>query len=98
VAKSSTSFGKGQSGNPGGGTAEQAEAKRILAQYLTDKPNVEAFWAAYKAAGEGGNASILIDWANRLMGKVKDESEVTLNRPLSDAETEDLKALLKLKK
>jgi hypothetical protein len=97
VAKSSTSFQKGQSGNPGGGTVEQAEAKRILALKLTDKANVEAFWAAYKAAGEEGNATILVDWANRLMGKVKDESEVTINRPLSDAETDSLKALLKLK-
>jgi hypothetical protein len=91
-------FVKGQSGNPSGLTKEQADARARIRDLMQAGENVEAFWRAYKAAGEEGNATILVDWANRLMGKVKDESEVTINRPLSDAETEDLKALLKLSK
>lgn len=77
---------KGERRNPSGLSKEQAEARRILSVKLTEPASVERFWLAYQAAAEGGNATILIDYANRLMGKVKEEIEVTDtgNRELRD--------------
>lgn len=88
-------FKKGQSGNPGGMTPEQAEAKRVLAKWLGGPEMSKAFKDAYRNALDSGNATIIVDYANRLMGKVKEEVELSESeeRPFKGAAIEKLLAL-----
>jgi hypothetical protein len=88
-------FTKGKSGNPSGLTKEQAEAKRVMALWIGSEKTRGLFQAAYTKALEDGNATIILDCANRLMGKVKDELELgeSEERPLKGLAVEKLLAI-----
>lgn len=88
-------FQKGQSGNPGGMTAHEAESRRLLKLWLGGPETRAKFQKAYWAALDDGNPAVVVDCANRLMGKVKDELELSESedRPLRDAAISKLLAL-----
>lgn len=69
--------GKLKSGtpNPGGITREQRQARDALNKWLCEEPQVEKGKESYlKLLGEG-NHHIVLDFMNRVAGKVKDVVE-----------------------
>lgn len=86
---------KGEVRNPSGLSRAQAEGKRRLMVWLRS-PEMEArFQRAYAAALDDGNPAVVVDCANRLMGKVKEEVELSESdeRPLKSLAIEKLLAL-----
>lgn len=84
-------FQKGKSGNPGGLSKEEAEARRVMQKWVAGPVVSKKFQEAYLHAMESGNATIIVDCANRLMGKVKDEVE------LSESDERPLKSVVAAK-
>jgi hypothetical protein len=66
-----TQFQKGASGNPGGLTSEERQARDALRKWLAAE-TLEEGKAAYRQALLDGNPAIIKDWADRLLGKVKE--------------------------
>lgn len=62
-------FKKGASGNPGGQTAEQKAARDLLNAALDTDEMRNAFLEGYTKQLKQGNALILVDYANRRLGK-----------------------------
>ena len=83
-----TRFQKGQSGNPGGLTSEERQARDALRLWLA-KDTVAIGKVAYLQALEDGNPAIIKDWADRMFGKVKEHVELS-----GDAEAPLLAATL----
>ncbi len=90
-------FQKGESGNPGGLTVRQAQVRRDLLTWLASEGVTAKFKAAYLKALGDGEASILRDCADRLLGKVKVPVELGEDpeRPLLGATKEEIIAALK---
>ena len=63
-------FQPGQSGNPGGLTSHQAQRRRDMLTWVSSEPVTEAFKRAYLKALKAGEAAIVKDCADRLLGKV----------------------------
>lgn len=75
MSKSSTSFKKGQTGNPGGMPGEVAQATRDLRQALEgDRDRIHA---ALMRLVDADNAPAIIYAHTQLIGKPKDRVEVT---------------------
>lgn len=70
-------FQKGQSGNPAGLTKEAKAARAVLRLELEGEEARAEFLLAYRQAIRDGNVQILIDYANRVMGKPKEALEVS---------------------
>lgn len=70
-----TRFQKGQSGNPGGITADERQARDALRKWLCTE-TMEEGKKAYRQALADGNPAIIKDWADRLLGKVKERVEL----------------------
>lgn len=75
MARSSTSFKKGQSGNPGGMPAQVAHAARELREAL--EGDAKEIHAALMAAVRDGNVPAIIYAHQQLIGKPKDRVEVS---------------------
>lgn len=90
-------FQKGQSGNPGGMTAQQRKVRDQLQTWLASEAVTPKFKKAYLKALEEGNPAILKDCAERLMGKVKQPVELgdDEERPLLGVAAEAIIAALK---
>lgn len=86
-----TQFKKGNSGNPGGITAEERQKRDALRLWLTEE-TPEKGKAAYLKALEDGNPAIIKDWADRMFGKVKEHVELSgdADAPLLNATLEQI--------
>ena len=62
--------------NPGGTTKEERQARDALRLWLATEM-VEEGKVAYRKAISDGNPAIIKDWADRLLGKVKERVEVS---------------------
>ena len=62
--------------NPGGLTAEERQARDALRKWLCVE-TMEEGKAAYRQALSDGNPAIIKDWADRLLGKVKERVEMS---------------------
>ncbi len=83
--------------NPGGLTASEREARDAVRQALSGELR-EVGLAAYRRLLEQDNATIVVDFMNRLAGKVKERVEVSGDpdaplSPYSSLTLEDLKAV-----
>lgn len=87
------SWKKGQSGNPHGVTSEQKLAAQTLAMRLDAPEYREAFLTAYLMRLKEGNQPILIDYANRKLGKAPEILEVREDRPAASLTVEQLLAI-----
>lgn len=70
-------FKPGQSGNPGGLTPEQRKHRDLVRQMLMAPELTEAWREGYLKALTDGDGTILVDFANRVLGKPKDVIEAT---------------------
>lgn len=62
--------------NPGGFSAHERQARHVLRLWLASEM-LEKGKAAYAKALDDGNPAIIKDWADRLMGKVKERVELS---------------------
>lgn len=90
-----TRFKAGASGNAGGMTAEQKAARDLLNTELDSDEMRDAFVKGYKAQLEKGNALILVDYANRKLGKPVERVEASFSSE-NPAEPLTTEALLEL--
>lgn len=68
---------KGGALNPGGMTADERQKRAVLNLWLEEEVPTEKGKAAYLKALDDGNASVILDWANRRLGKVKERVELS---------------------
>lgn len=69
-------FRKGQSGNPGGRTAEEIKAAKVLNDALRSPDLMKVGLEAYKALLEERNPAIVKDFMDRVGGKPADRCEL----------------------
>lgn len=72
-----TQFQKGKSGNPGGLTAVEREARDSVRKALSAPAMRAAGLAAYRKLLDDANPIIVKDFMDRLAGKVKERLEVS---------------------
>ncbi len=71
-----TQFHKGQSGNPGGLTSDEREARDAVRQALAGHLRAKGL-AAYERLLDADNPLIVKDFMDRLAGKVKERVELS---------------------
>lgn len=93
-------FKKGQSGNAGGRTAEEAAAAKVINEQLRAPAMMKAGMKAYKALLEEQNPVIVKDFVDRLAGKAKESVEVSgpEGSPLAGMTTEELRLIVAAKR
>lgn len=70
-------FKKGQTGNPGGRTAEEIRAAKLLNDELRKPDLIRKGVEAYKALLEDKNPAIVKDFMDRIGGKAADRIELS---------------------
>lgn len=68
---------KGGALNPGGMTAEQKAFRALMQADLSTDEMRQTWKTAYRQAMADGNAPVLLDYANRMLGKPKERVELS---------------------
>lgn len=76
---------KGSTGNPGGQSKAHRAARDALNQALSSPEMLKLALASLKRQMKKDNHAALIEYLNRIAGKVKDESTVDLKADIKDA-------------